>query len=132
MEKKKMMPIDIKPKETPNILTMNEDEILTGYEEKATYHFMPEFLEKVYDGPNEEVLKSANSQLVEYKLNRDKYEYIGTHICSDPSEKYFIEYYYGENEELLVYLIVSPKNKKYYTSLQMVSVYQKEKNNNVN
>ena len=127
-----MMPIDIKPKETPNILTMNEDEILTGYEEKATYHFMPEFLEKVYDGPNEEVLKSANSQLVEYKLNRDKYEYIGTHICSDPSEKYFIEYYYGENEELLVYLIVSPKNKKYYTSLQMVSVYQKEKNNNVN
>lgn len=127
-----MMPIDIKPKETPNILTMNEDEILTGYEEKATYHFMPEFLEKVYDGPNEEVLKSANSQLVEYKLNRDKYEYIGTHICSDPSEKYFIEYYYGENEELLVYLIVSPKNKKYYTSLQMVSVYQKEKDNNVN
>ena len=127
-----MMPIDIKPKETPNILTMNEDEILTGYEEKATYHFMPEFLEKVYDGPNEEVLKSANSQLVEYKLNRDKYEYIGTHICSDPSEKYFIEYYYGENEELLVYLIVSPKNNKYYTSLQMVSVYQKEKNNNVN
>lgn len=127
-----MMPIDIKPKETPNILTMNEDEILTGYEEKATYHFMPEFLEKVYNGPNEEILKSANSQLVEYKLNRDKYEYIGTHICSDPSEKYFIEYYYGENEELLVYLIVSPKNKKYYTSLQMVSVYQKEKNNNVN
>lgn len=126
------MPIDIKPKETPNILTMNEDEILTGYEEKATYHFMPEFLEKVYNGPNEEILKSANSQLVEYKLNRDKYEYIGTHICSDPSEKYFIEYYYGENEELLVYLIVSPKNKKYYTSLQMVSVYQKEKNNNVN
>ena len=127
-----MMPIDIKPKETPNILTMNEDEILTGYEEKATYHFMPEFLEKVYDGPNEEILKSANSQLVEYKLNRDKYEYIGTHICSDPTEKYFIEYYYGENEELLVYLIVSPKNKKYYTSLQMVSVYQKEKDNNVN
>ena len=127
-----MMPIDIKPKETPNILTMNEDEILTGYEEKATYHFMPEFLEKVYDGPNEEILKSANSQLVEYKMNRDKYEYIGTHICSDPSEKYFIEYYYGENEELLVYLIVSPKNKKYYTSLQMVCVYQKEKNNNVN
>ena len=73
-----MMPIDIKPKETPNILTMNEDEILTGYEEKATYHFMPEFLEKVYDGPNEEILKSANSQLVEYKLNREKYEYIGT------------------------------------------------------
>jgi hypothetical protein len=132
MEKKKMMPIDIKPKETPNILTMNEDEILTGYEEKATYHFMPEFLEKVYDGPNEEILKSANSQLVEYKMNRDKYEYIGTHICSDPSEKYFIEYYYGENEELLVYLIVSPKNKKYYASLQMVSVYQKEKDNNVN
>lgn len=127
-----MMPIDIKPKETPNILTMNEDEILTGYEEKATYHFMPEFLEKVYNGPNEEILKSANSQLVEYKMNRDKYEYIGTHICSDPSEKYFIEYYYGENEELLVYLIVSPKNKKYYTSLQMVSVYQKEKDNNVN
>lgn len=127
-----MMPIEIKPKETPNILTISEDEILTGYEEKENYHFMPEFLEKIYDGPNEEILKSANSQLVEYKMNRDKYEYIGTQICSDSSEKYFIEYYYGENKDILVYLILSPKNNKYYTSLQMVCVYQKGKDNNVN
>ena len=127
-----MMPIKIEPKENPIILGIDENELLEGYKETNMYHFMPEYLEKVYDGPNEEILKSANSQLVEYKMNRDKYEYIGTHIYSEPSEKYFIEYYYGENEELLVYLIISPKNKKYYTSLQMVCVYQKEKDNNVN
>ena len=125
-----MKPIKLEAIENPTILEINEKELLEGYEEIALYHFMPEFFEKVYDGSNAEQLKEANNFLLEYANNRDKYKYIGTHIYKpSSSEVDYIEYYYDDESNILVYLITKPK--KYYSSLQMVCVHKPNENKEV-
>lgn len=127
-----MMPIKLEPKENPIILKIDENELLEGYKETNMYHFMPEFLEKVYDGPNAEHLKEANKTLEHYKIIRNELKYVGSHIDKDGHGTYYIEYYNDEKSNLYVYLIDAPKQTKYYPSLQMVCVYERVDKNAVN
>ena len=126
-----MKPIKIEPRENPTILEIDEKELLEGYKEVGEIHYMPEFLEKTYKGPNAEYLKKQNKLLEEYANKRNELMYIGSHNYKQGGDEYFIEYYY-DKQDIIVYLIEKPKNPKYYTSLQMICVFERCEKNAVN
>lgn len=101
-----------------DIKLIDEKDLEIDYEDSIVYHYMPEFLEECYKGRNAEILKSANTVLLEYAKSRSKYKYIGTH--KDNRTISIIEYYQKDDGNYVIYLIDVPKEKKYYPSLQMV------------
>ena len=119
-----MKPIKCEPRK--DVVVADYDDVLGDMydpEEFRCYHYMPEFLEAVYDEPNAEQLKSANFTLQHYAFIRNELQYIGTERVRMGLDAIFLEYY-RENDNLIVYLIEKPKNRKYYASLQMVAIHK--------
>ena len=118
------MPIKYEINKNPNLIA-NEDELMEGYEMKDTYSFMPEFLEEVYDGPNRESLVNANNELLNQLNHKPSYQYIATWKTFTKNDDFIVEYYYDAQDNIIAFFAIKPKNERYYTRLEAVSVFQR-------
>ena len=113
-----MKPLKIEIRQEMNVI-QDEKEVLEGYEPKYFVSFIPDFLEKhTYNG------KDKNNDLKYYLKERKKYKYIATWV-SKPEESLFTEYYYDKDNNIVCYLIYSPKD--YCPSLQSVMIYKRNR-----
>lgn len=93
---------------------------------KEHFNFVPEFLEKIYEGVNKQRLLSQNTSIQHYVNEKPNYQYIGSLKMNDETK---IEFYFTKENQLIEFLILTPKNPKYYVSVQAVAIF--EKNNDL-
>ena len=115
-----------------------EDDLLQGeYDLKEQFNYTPELVEALlknmfvkYDINNgADKVADINNTIQAYNNARQYFNYLASLKCKN--KEHIVEYYKRE-EDIIAYLILDPKEEKYYTSLQAVAVFKKKKITNVN
>ena len=115
-----------------------ENDLLQGqYDLKEQFNYTPELVESLlknmfvrYDVNNgADKIAEHNETLQAYNNAKQYFIYLASVKCDKTQN--IIEYYKRE-EDIIAYLILKPKDVKYYPSLQAVAVFKKKNNINVN
>ena len=132
-----MKPIEYLFYDKPSYIKKENDLLQGEYDLKEQFNYTPELIESLlknmfvrYEVNNgADKVAEHNETLQAYNNAKQYFIYLAS-IKSDKTSN-IIEYYKRE-EDIIAYLILDPKDKKYYPSLQAVVVFKKKNNINVN